>query len=143
MLQYIYYDTSKLAFFKNISSYNKSYITSKFTTLPQTHGSIYGETPNLQQQGSTNTFTNTFNHQNHSYGYGTQSAQIWLWDSKCSNKIRVFAWLLMMDRLNMWKRKKYKLERNDYSCPMCLEHREETTFHLFFSYPFSTECWRC
>jgi hypothetical protein len=26
---------------------------------------------------------------------------IWLWDSKCSNKIRVFAWLLMMDRLNV------------------------------------------
>jgi hypothetical protein len=26
---------------------------------------------------------------------------IWIWDSKCSNKIRVFGWLLLMDRLNV------------------------------------------
>jgi hypothetical protein len=25
----------------------------------------------------------------------------WIWDSKCSNKIKVFTWLLLMDRLNV------------------------------------------
>jgi hypothetical protein len=25
---------------------------------------------------------------------------IWVWDSRCSNKLRVFSWLLLMDRLN-------------------------------------------
>jgi hypothetical protein len=50
-----------------------------------------------------------------------------------------------MDRLNVCnilRRKKCKLQGNDYTCPMCSKHREETTFHLFFSCPFSTECWR-
>jgi hypothetical protein len=51
----------------------------------------------------------------------------------------------MMDRLNVrniLRRKKCKLERNDYSCPLCPQNREETTFHLFFSCPFNIECWR-
>jgi hypothetical protein len=37
---------------------------------------------------------------------------IWIWDSSCANKIRVFAWLLLMDRLdvrNILRRKKHKL----------------------------------
>jgi hypothetical protein len=37
---------------------------------------------------------------------------IWIWDSKCPNKLRVFVWLLLMDRLNVrniLKRKKHKL----------------------------------
>jgi hypothetical protein len=51
----------------------------------------------------------------------------------------------MMDRLNVrniLRRGKYKLEGNDYSCPLCARNREETTFHLFFTCPFSSECWR-
>jgi hypothetical protein len=43
---------------------------------------------------------------------------------------------------NILRGKKCKLERNDYTCPMCSEHRQETTFHIFFSCPFSAECWR-
>jgi hypothetical protein len=69
---------------------------------------------------------------------------LWIWDSRCSNKLRVFTWLLMMDRLNVrniLRRKKCKLEGNDYSCPLCPQSREETTFHLFFSCPFSVDCW--
>jgi hypothetical protein len=37
---------------------------------------------------------------------------IWIWDSSCANKIRVFTWLLLMDRLdvrNILRRKKRKL----------------------------------
>jgi hypothetical protein len=39
---------------------------------------------------------------------------IWIWDSKCSNKIRVFGWLLLMDRLNVrniLRRKKIQARR--------------------------------
>jgi hypothetical protein len=70
---------------------------------------------------------------------------IWIWDSKCANKIRVFTWLLFMDRLNVrniLKRKKLKLKGNNYICVLCSKDREETTFHLFFTCPFSRECWR-
>jgi hypothetical protein len=70
---------------------------------------------------------------------------VWIWDSKCSNKITVFGWLLLMDRLNVrniLRRKKCKLEGNDYSCVLCHNDTKETTFHLFFLCPFSQECWR-
>jgi hypothetical protein len=69
---------------------------------------------------------------------------IWIWSSKCSNKIKVFGWLILMDRLNVrniLRRKKHKLKRKGYSCVLCPRNREETTFHLFFSCPFSQECW--
>jgi hypothetical protein len=50
----------------------------------------------------------------------------------------------MMDRLNVrniMRRKKFKLEGNDYSCPLCPGNNEETTFHHFFMCPFSLDCW--
>jgi hypothetical protein len=50
-----------------------------------------------------------------------------------------------MDRLNVRntiRRKKHKLQGNDYSCVMRTTHCEEITFHLFFSCPFSRACWR-
>jgi hypothetical protein len=43
---------------------------------------------------------------------------------------------------NILRRKKYKREGNDYSCVLCHNGTEETTFHLFFLCPFSQECWR-
>ena len=48
---------------------------------------------------------------------------IWIWDSKCSNKLRVFAWLLLMDRLNtrnILRREKNKLEENNYNYVLCV-----------------------
>jgi hypothetical protein len=72
------------------------------------------------------------------------SPVIWIWNSSCSNKIKIFTWPLLMDRLNVrniLKRKKQKLEGNNYNCPLCSMGREETTFHLFFSCPFSQQCW--
>jgi hypothetical protein len=55
----------------------------------------------------------------------------------------VFAWLRLIDRLNIrniLRRKKHKLQGNDYNCVLCTNHYEETTFHLFFSCHFSREC---
>jgi hypothetical protein len=43
---------------------------------------------------------------------------LWIWNSSCSNKIRVFSWLRLMDRLNVrniLRRKKYNLEGNNYN----------------------------
>jgi len=39
---------------------------------------------------------------------------LWIWDSRCCNKLRVFSWLLFMDRLNtrnLLKRKKIQSGR--------------------------------
>jgi len=69
----------------------------------------------------------------------------WIWKSGCCNRLRIFAWLLLMDRLNtrnLLKRKRYKLEGNNYNCVLCLTQREEMAFHLFFSCPFALECWQ-
>jgi hypothetical protein len=69
---------------------------------------------------------------------------IWIWETRCCNKIKVFSWLLLMDKLNLrniLRRKKHKIQGNNYNCPICSAGREETTFHLFFSCSFSVECW--
>lgn len=69
---------------------------------------------------------------------------LWLWNYKCCNKLRVFTWLLFMDRLsirNILKRKKHKLNDNNYNCVLCDGGYEETAFHLFFSCTFSQQCW--
>jgi hypothetical protein len=50
-----------------------------------------------------------------------------------------------MNRLNtrnLLKRKKFKIEGNNYNCVLCPSGIEETAFHLFFACPFSQECWR-
>jgi len=69
----------------------------------------------------------------------------WIWDSRCSNKLRVFTWLLLMNRLNtrnILKRKKFKIEGNNYDCVLCNSHNEETAMHLFFTCPFAKSCWQ-
>jgi hypothetical protein len=67
-------------------------------------------------------------------------AFIWIWDSSYAHKIKVFAWLLLMDRQNVrnilknvnvrniLRRKKHNLQGNDYNCVLCTTQSEETTF---------------
>ena len=50
-----------------------------------------------------------------------------------------------MDRLNtrnVLTRKKRKLGGNNYNCVLCSNNVEEIAYHLFFSCPFSQECWQ-
>jgi hypothetical protein len=71
--------------------------------------------------------------------------KLWIWESRCSNKLKVFTWLLLMDRLNtrnILKRKNFKVRGDNYNCALCQLQREETAFHLFFNCPFSQDCWR-
>jgi hypothetical protein len=79
------------------------------------------------------------------YNNITPRPYVWIWDSKCANNIKVFTWLLLMDRLNVrniLRRKRHKLQDNNYNCVICSCHYEETTFQLFFSCSFRARCWQ-
>jgi hypothetical protein len=70
---------------------------------------------------------------------------LWIWDSRCSNQLRSFSWLLLMDRLNtsnLLRRRNYNIEDNNYSCELCNDNLKETAFDLFFSCSFSKSCWQ-
>lgn len=69
----------------------------------------------------------------------------WIWKSECPIKYKVFCWLLLVDRLNtrnMLRRRHYNVANNNYACLLCDSPPEETVEHLFFSCPFSQQCWR-
>jgi hypothetical protein len=70
---------------------------------------------------------------------------LWIWNSRCSNKLRVFTWLLLMDRLNtrnILRRKNFAIQGSNYSCVLCNSNTEETAYHLFFGCCFSQQCWQ-
>ncbi|KAG8052070.1 hypothetical protein GUJ93_ZPchr0001g31242 [Zizania palustris] len=65
-----------------------------------------------------------------------------LWKAKCTNKIKVFFWLLLMDRLNTRNilHRKHILPPNiDRNCALHSDDQEETSLHLFFC-SFSQSC---
>jgi hypothetical protein len=66
-----------------------------------------------------------------------------IWKSKCLPKLRVFAWLLFMDRLNtkdMMQRKNWNLDEG-HMCVLCDQQTLETRDHLFFQCNFAASCW--
>jgi hypothetical protein len=68
---------------------------------------------------------------------------LWVWKTKCVQKIKVFGWLLLNDRLNtrnILRRRKKFLEEG-YNCVMCQEGVEETTDHLFFKCSSAVSRW--
>lgn len=70
---------------------------------------------------------------------------VWLWKTKCVMKIKVFAWLPFTDRLNTrdkLDRRHCAKEDDDLSCVLCNGGHRETRLHLFFTCPFSIECWQ-
>ncbi|CAO2201894.1 unnamed protein product [Urochloa humidicola] len=86
------------------------------------------------------------NYYNHRYkNFQPPRPFLWIWESRCTNKLRVFFWLLMMDRLNtrnILRRKNLQIEGNNYSCVLCQSNSEETAMHLFFSCSFAKKCWQ-
>lgn len=67
----------------------------------------------------------------------------WIWGSKCTMKLKVFAWLVFADRINtknMLRRRHYRID-DDAECVLCNGRIEETVEHLFFLCPFSKKCW--
>jgi hypothetical protein len=66
-----------------------------------------------------------------------------IWKSKCLPKLRVFAWLLMMDRLNtkdLMMRKNWQVDGGT-GCVLCNTLELETRDHLFFGCPYAAACW--
>ena len=67
-----------------------------------------------------------------------------MWSSKCTQRIKFFAWLLLVDRLNikmMLLRRNFHVQPNTY-CVMCSSSAEEDIDHLFFFCPFAARCWQ-
>lgn len=66
-----------------------------------------------------------------------------VWKSKCVIKHKVFAWLLVVDRLNtrnMLKHRNYTIN-SGWNCLLCPSPPKEYLDHLFFSCSFSRDCW--
>jgi hypothetical protein len=72
-----------------------------------------------------------------------QSQYLWIWKSRCTMKIKVFAWLLLSDRLNtkdMLQRRHWHVTDN-YDCVLCSNGDREDRDHLFFNCNFSSRIW--
>jgi hypothetical protein len=66
-----------------------------------------------------------------------------IWKSKCTMKHKVFAWLMLVDRINtrdMLRRRHFNIG-SVFSCLTCRSGEDETRNHLFFTCPFSLTCW--
>lgn len=72
-----------------------------------------------------------------------QPQYLWIWKSRCTMKIKVFAWLLLSDRLNtkdMLQRRHWHVTDN-YDCVLCSNGDREDRDHLFFNCNFSSRIW--
>jgi len=68
----------------------------------------------------------------------------WVWKSRCTNRVKFFAWLVLVDRLNtpsMLKRR-HLLGEDEVACVMCTAGLEEDIDHLFFQCLFAQQCWQ-
>lgn len=67
-----------------------------------------------------------------------------IWKSRCTPRIKFFAWLILVDRLNtktMLHRRNLNVQGGQV-CIMCNTGELETIEHLFFNCPFAKECWQ-
>jgi len=66
-----------------------------------------------------------------------------IWKSKCTLKLKVFLWLLLMSWLNTLAMLQHKnlLSTPNISCGMCNSNQAEDLTHLFFACPFAAQCW--
>jgi len=68
-----------------------------------------------------------------------------LWKSQCTPRIKVFAWLLLVDRLNtrvMLRRRKRRNFNIQSGVACVLLRSEEDINHLFFACSFAARCWQ-
>lgn len=67
----------------------------------------------------------------------------WVWSSCCTMRIKFFAWMLIMDRLNtqdMLERRHWNVSDSNI-CVLCPTHTKEDRDHLLFSCNFSCRVW--
>lgn len=68
----------------------------------------------------------------------------WLWQSRCTMKIKVFSWLLFFDRLDtkdILVRRHWRSLQEDNLCIICNACVYEDRLHLFFQCNFSCRVW--
>ena len=66
-----------------------------------------------------------------------------VWKTKCIMRHKVFAWLMLHDRVNtrdLLLRRHFNIGEN-HNCPMCNMEALETNAHLFYECPFAAKCW--
>jgi len=66
-----------------------------------------------------------------------------IWKSKVTPRVKFFAWLILLDRLNtknMLARRNFNVQPNSL-CVLCDDGMEETIDHLFFQCRFAKQCW--
>jgi retron-type reverse transcriptase len=66
-----------------------------------------------------------------------------IWKCRCTPRIKFFAWLILVDRLNtkdMLQRRHLNVQGTT-TCVMCTSGSLETLHHLFFECPFAQQCW--
>jgi hypothetical protein len=109
--------------FKNFR--NNNILFTKYSwIIPMTTGTTYGGTTPIHNLSSITFPTKMFSLLLLSSGYGRPDV---------TTRTKVFSWLLLMVRLNVLnilRRKKHKIEGNNYNCSICSANREETMFHL-------------
>lgn len=67
----------------------------------------------------------------------------WVCKSKVTPRVKFFAWLILLDRLNtknMLVRRHFNVQP-DSLCVLCNDGLEETIDHLFFDGSFAKMCW--
>lgn len=65
-----------------------------------------------------------------------------VWKSKVTPRVKFFAWLILLDRLNtknMLARRNFNMQSNSL-CFICDDSTEETIDHLFFQCRFAKQC---
>ena len=68
----------------------------------------------------------------------------WLWKSQCTPRVKFFAWLMLLDRLNtrvMLRRWNFNLQMG-VNCVLCSSGMDEDADHLLFACPFARRCWQ-
>lgn len=76
---------------------------------------------------------------------GAHSAYKWIWKAQCTPRIKFFAWLIVVDRLNtkeMLKRRHIRPQDEDEACVLCDSGATEDLEHLFFTCNFARQCWQ-
>jgi hypothetical protein len=76
-------------------------------------------------------------------GYQAEQTFFWLYQTKCTPRLKFFTWLLIVDRLNtraIMRRRHFHIQSGS-TCVLCNDGIEEDRDHLFFDCRFSRNCW--
>jgi len=68
----------------------------------------------------------------------------WIWKAKCTPRIKFFAWLVLVDRLNTkdMLRRRHCNTQDDDLYVLCSQGTVEDIQHLFFTCTFARRCWQ-